>query len=151
MENQPEVTPQQYGGFWRRAAAAIIDMTILVISVSLIEFVLYNSWQGAFGYDYGSEPGLQLILFLAPILIAWFYYVGFEISDDNATPGKRTLGLRVLNANGTQPGIVRASARYLLHFLSILILGIGFLMAIWTRKKQTLHDKLAGTVVVRRV
>lgn len=150
MENIPVVSPQQYGGFWRRAAAAIIDVIILLITISLIEFVLFNSWQGAFGLDNVPDSGLQVILFIAPVLIAGFYYVGFEVGEDNATPGKRALGLMVLCTDGNRPGIIRASARYLLHFLSILILGIGFLMAIWTRKKQTLHDKLAGTVVIRR-
>lgn len=67
-----------------------------------------------------------------------------------ASPGKRLFGLMVLREDGSRVGPVRALGRTLLMVLSALPLGFGYLMAFWTKRKQTLHDSIADTVVVRR-
>jgi uncharacterized RDD family membrane protein YckC len=138
----------QYGGFWRRAAAALIDILILGIFITLIIIVLGKAWQASYGDSYESESGMYWLLFLAPVVITWVYAIGFE-SDEGATLGKKALGIKVCCLDGSQPGIMRLTARWLLHALSAVILGIGFLMPLWTKKKQTLHDMLSGTLVVK--
>ncbi len=139
---------QSYGSFWRRMAAAVIDVIILAAGLTLIEIVLYNAWQSTFAETYEAEIGRSWLLFLAAILVLGLYSVGYEW-DRGATPGKQLLGLRVTQMDGSRPGALRLAARWLLHILSFAILGVGFLMAIWTKKKQTLHDLLTGMVVVR--
>lgn len=59
-------------------------------------------------------------------------------------------GLRVSNMQGGRISLGQAFIRYFAKFLSAMILYIGFMMAGWTEKKQALHDKLAGTLVVKR-
>ena len=54
------------------------------------------------------------------------------------------------NFEGGRIGWGRANARYFGKILSAAILGIGFLMAAWTARKQALHDMIAATLVVRR-
>ncbi|MHC1781555.1 MAG: RDD family protein [Anaerolineaceae bacterium] len=142
-------TTHRYGGFWRRAAAALIDILILGIFITLVTIVLGKAWQASFGDSYESESGMYWLLLLAPVVITWVYAIGFE-SDEGATLGKQALGIKVCCMDGGQPGIMRLSARWLLHALSAVILGIGFLMPLWTKKKQTLHDILTGTLVVRK-
>lgn len=51
---------------------------------------------------------------------------------------------------GGRISLGQAFIRYFAKFLSAMILYIGFMMAGWTEKKQALHDKLAGTLVVKR-
>ena len=46
-------------------------------------------------------------------------------------------------------GFGRANRRYWAKLLSSLTLGIGFVMAIFTERRQTLHDRIAGTLVLR--
>ena len=66
------------------------------------------------------------------------------------TPGKLLLELRVVDARtGAHPGVVQALIRYIGYLVSALPLGLGFLWAIFDRRHQALHDKLAGTRVVR--
>jgi hypothetical protein len=43
----------------------------------------------------------------------------------------------------------RSTWRYIAKFLNVWTLGVGFVMAGFTRRRQALHDKLAGTLVVR--
>ena len=75
------------------------------------------------------------------------YYVYFW-GVRGATPGKRVVGLRVEGMDGTVPiGVGRALLRLLGYALSSAVLGIGFLMILWSG--YGLHDRLAGTRVVR--
>jgi len=65
-----------------------------------------------------------------------------------ATPGKRLLGLRVVARDGRPPSWGRSLARALLALASAAFLGLGFLLALFTRSGRALHDLLAGTWVV---
>lgn len=79
----------------------------------------------------------------------WLYHALMESSAKQATLGRMALGIRVTDLNGNRIGFGRATGRYFAKILSALILGIGFLMAAFTAKKQALHDIPAGTLVVR--
>jgi len=65
-----------------------------------------------------------------------------------ATLGKRLAGLRVVARDGRPPGWRRSAARALLALASAAFLGLGFLLALFTRSGRALHDLLAGTFVV---
>jgi uncharacterized RDD family membrane protein YckC len=66
------------------------------------------------------------------------------------TLGKWATGLRIERVDGTNPGIGRALLRHFVGYpLSFLLLGLGFLIAAVTVRGRTLHDMIAGTVVVR--
>ena len=59
------------------------------------------------------------------------------------------VGIKVTDLVGRRISLGRATARYFLSWISMLPLGAGFLMISFTRRKQALHDVLAGTLVVR--
>lgn len=88
---------------------------------------------------------------VAPVgaAIAWAYFALFESSPAQATPGKMVLGIKVTEVGGGAISFKRATARYWLKTLSTLVLGVGWLLAAFTPRRQALHDMLAGTVVVR--
>jgi uncharacterized RDD family membrane protein YckC len=66
-----------------------------------------------------------------------------------ATPGKRLAGVAVEAEDGTFPiGAPRAAARLLGYLVSAALLGAGFAMILFDGRG--LHDRLAGTRVVRR-
>src|SRR5713101_5718541 len=67
------------------------------------------------------------------------------------TVGKWTTGLRIERPDGRLPGIPRALLRHFIGYpLSLLPLGLGFLIATVGTSGRALHDLIAGTVVVRR-
>jgi uncharacterized RDD family membrane protein YckC len=51
--------------------------------------------------------------------------------------------------NGHRISFANASGRFFGKYVSAIILLIGYLMMLWDDKKQTLHDKMAGTLVVK--
>lgn len=80
--------------------------------------------------------------------LAALWFIGFEASRWQATPGKRLAGLRVVAADGSRPGLARVAARFAGGVPSWLLLHLGHALASWTRERRALHDLIAGTRVV---
>jgi len=114
-----------------RFGALLIDGLLIQIILSLTILV---DWY------------LYLIL---SVFAAFLYYGIFEGSTLSATPGKKLLGIIVLDEQGNRLTYEKAFLRSLCRFLSSLLLGIGFWMALFSEDNKALHDKLAGTFVAK--
>jgi uncharacterized RDD family membrane protein YckC len=128
-------------GLLPRSLAWLIDMAVrLGITMAL---AMPLSMLGRFG------GGIALLLYF---MLEWFYPVLFEVLGDGATPGKRSLGLKVLNDDGTPVGWGPALTRNLLRAADFLPLGygIGIISMLVHREFRRLGDIVAGTVVVYR-
>ena len=103
----------------------------------------------------GTAPlgglGFGLTL-LAAFLLEWFYPVVFEIWFDGATPGKKAMGLRVVNDDGTPVQPAAAVVRNLLRAVDFLpmLYGVGLVAMLANRDFKRLGDIVAQTVVVYR-
>ena len=73
-----------------------------------------------------------------------------ESGAKQATLGKRAMGIKVTDVNGNRISFGQATGRHFGKWISSIILLIGYLMMLWDERKQTLHDKMAGTLVVKR-
>ncbi|MGZ8558538.1 MAG: RDD family protein [Chitinophagaceae bacterium] len=124
--------PLVYGGFWERFGAAFLDGLILIIP----NYILLVIGGDVFGN-------------ILSLVMSWLYYASLESGTAQATFGKRAMGLKVVTTDGQRISFGEASGRYFGKILSALILLIGYLMMIWDDKKQTLHDKMANTLVVK--
>ena len=131
-------TTYTYAGFWLRFVATIIDLIIVSVVSAFIGAII------AGGDDTGTVSA-TLNLFGD-----WLYCALMESSKFQGTVGKLVLGLIVTDDQYRPISFGRATWRYLGHFLSTIILGIGFLMAAVTTRKQCLHDIMAGTLVVKK-
>ncbi|WP_022661200.1 RDD family protein [Paucidesulfovibrio longus] len=98
-----------------------------------------------------SEGGLLAVGNLLPFALALLYYAGLESSRFQATPGKLVLGFKVTDLCGRRISFSRATARHFAKILSGLLFFLGYVMIFFTRRRQGLHDMLAGCVAVRRV
>ncbi|MGE0205074.1 MAG: RDD family protein [Hyphomicrobiaceae bacterium] len=84
-------------------------------------------------------------------LFVFFVYMLFmEQSRYQATVGKLLLGMRVTGLDGKRVSLAQSIIRNISKILSVLTLLVGFIMVVWTRRRQSLHDKIAGTVVIVR-
>ena len=72
-----------------------------------------------------------------------------ESSEYQATLGKMLLGLKVTDLKGRRISFLRATGRHFGKILSGLILGIGFFMIAFTKKKQGLHDIITECLVLK--
>lgn len=97
----------------------------------------------------GMSSGVEAII-LFTFVAAWFYFVGFESSRFQATPGKMLIGIKVVDLNGEKVNIKIANIRFWGKMLAILFFFLGCLIIPFTPKKQGLHDYLAKTLVISK-
>ena len=140
----------EYAGFWRRLVAFVIDLVILAfgsfaLALLLVPLLLaFPEQSTAFLGSGFAQPAAVLVA----LLLGWAYFAGFECSASHATMGKLVLEIAVTDLQGEGIGFGRASLRYLAKLVSILSLGLGFLLMLWGERRQALHDRIAGTAVV---
>ncbi len=95
------------------------------------------------GAGFGAFGGLTGLLL--PIL----YFV-LLTGLRGQTVGKMAVGVKVIGADGREPGVGYAALREVVgKFVSAIAFFLGFLWIAWDRDKQGWHDKIAGTRVVR--
>jgi len=137
----PQVKEIGYVGFFKRLGAAIPDLFIAGIVAFFANIVLE---QGKFPYPVLGTlfiTGAFFLLLYSPLCISSRY---------RATIGKILFGIIVVYGNGRQCSFSRALIRELGKYVSLITLGIGFVIIGFTKKKQGLHDLLADTVVIDR-
>jgi uncharacterized RDD family membrane protein YckC len=92
--------------------------------------------------------GVLLPPLLVFAVLAAGYWIGFERSAWQATPGKRALALQVTDLQGRRLDLARAAARHVAGAMSWLTLNLGHALAAVPPQKRALHDYIAGTRVV---
>ncbi|MBT8523991.1 RDD family protein [Polynucleobacter paneuropaeus] len=127
-----------------RFAALLIDGLLILIPAGLMGAAI-GIW-GAFFDDSESTTTVkaQMVGYLVWIL----YEAVFLSSAWMATPGKKLLGIKVVDLKGNQISFWRAVGRSAGQFLSSIFF-IGYIMAFFTKDKQALHDMMAGTLVIK--
>jgi uncharacterized RDD family membrane protein YckC len=144
-------------GFWIRAVALLIDALILGVIFGVLGGILaaltafnIKDFENISDTEAMAAGGFGLLLGVTMIVAAWLYEAILTSSAHGATWGKQAMGLRVLRGDGARLSFGRATARYFSKAIvtPLLPLGIGYLMAAFTRRKQALHDFMADTVVV---
>jgi uncharacterized RDD family membrane protein YckC len=155
--------PSPYAGFLLRVVAHLIDGIVLgVIFLALfligLAFVGIGSMETMVrGMHNGDgEPPVALVLmlifvFFLSIVASWIYSAYLESSSNQGTLGKMALGLIVTDLQGRRISFGHATGRFFAKIITGLIpLGIGYMMAGFTEKKQALHDMIAATLVLRK-
>ena len=133
-----------YAGFWLRLVAWIIDM-LVVMGAS----ILLGSFLGIVAPNIDLFDS-QVVWDVIGFATVWLYFTVMESSSKQGTLGKMALGIFVTDMDGNRISFARANGRDLGKILSELILGFGYVMIAFTEKKQALHDKLAGCLVLKK-
>jgi uncharacterized RDD family membrane protein YckC len=94
-----------------------------------------------------APVGLYVLLSLVDLALQIF--LAIQLGQTGSTPGMRVTGVRCVSANTGQPiGAGMGVVRWICHLVDSLICLIGWLFPLWDRQRQTLADKIVGTVVV---
>ena len=122
-----------------RACAWLVDLFLRMTGLLVLWLVLIPLGQ--------LGVGVWLILLF---LVEWLYPVAFEIWAGGATPGKKLLGLRVVNDDGTPVSRWASVTRNLLRAVDILpaLYGVGLIAMLLNRDFKRMGDLVAGTVVI---
>lgn len=156
----------EISGFWRRVGAVFIDAIILGVVGLLLglffsqQFVELGGWGRAIGF---------------PIAAIYFVILNSRIGGGQ-TIGKRALKIQVVDKTGGLLNVPKSSLRYSIigipyflngaiipdsilypigfYLLSLLVFGVGlsivYLFVFNRNTRQSLHDAIAGTYVVRK-
>ena len=137
-----EVEDRKFVGFGKRFVAYMIDIVIIMFSASIVAIVLF------FVLSFSSEEAVGQMVMVVYFIVYVSYFILMESSVKQATLGKRLFKIKVINENGTRLSLINSLGRTLGRLLSGAIMGLGYVMILFTKDKQGLHDKLAKTYVV---
>ena len=127
----------ELAGFGIRLGGAMIDAVIVLVFLAVAGLIS----DGIATEE--SEEALGLVVLVVPLIAWWaFNTVGWS-------PGQRAVGLRIIQDDGARPGLGYGFARTVGMPLSLAVVLLGFLWAAWDDRRQTWHDKISGTFVVR--
>lgn len=134
----------KYAGFWKRAAAVIID-GIILYAVNIVAFALMFLFR-----EIEYFMSIYRITTIINIVIYWLYFALQESSERQATLGKRALRIVVTDLDGNRVSFGKATGRHFGKIVSSLILCVGYIMVAFTEKKQGLHDMMSGCLVLNK-
>lgn len=137
---------QQYGGFWIRLLASVIDSILMLMIIAPVLTAIYGTayWDVESQVPHGALDIVMNYVFPVVVVIVFWVY-------KSATPGKMMLGLTIVDAKtGGKPSTAQFIGRYLAYYVSMLPLFLGFFWVAFDKRKQGWHDKLAGTVVIKK-
>jgi uncharacterized RDD family membrane protein YckC len=111
-------------GFWIRVAASLLDAILISVAAAMIHL----AW-------------LFLLLFAAYCIVLW--------ALKGTTIGGIICGLKLVRLDDRPVDWTVAIVRGLAGFLSLAVLGLGFMWVAFDDEKQSWHDKIAGTTIVK--
>ncbi|MGD9217244.1 MAG: RDD family protein, partial [Desulfobacteraceae bacterium] len=145
---------QNYGGFWIRFLAKIIDGVILsiaqwVIMIPVSMMIMPTMMQSG---DQFITPGFFMFMGIQVLIgvSVPLAYTTFMLGRFGATLGKMACGLQVVTPYIDKITYMRALGRFFAEMVSYIILGIGYIMAAFDDEKRTLHDRICSTRVVKK-
>jgi uncharacterized RDD family membrane protein YckC len=131
-----------YASWGVRVGAAIVDGIPSWILVGIGYLIAGPS---------SDDPSIGPLYYVFALLaLAWTIYNRWYLGGQGQSVGKKALGLRLINEQSGQPlGFGGAFVRDLAHIVDGIICYIGFLFPLWDAKRQTLADKIVGSLVVK--
>ena len=157
-----------YASWIRRVVAAIIDVIPMAIILGVGGGILagthatscYREYYYAYNFtrqwhtychqqtSSGGKAAMGIAVALTLLYAIWNW--GYRQGRKGSTIGKRMLKFQVVREKNGQPiGFFRSIARQFAHIVDSAILYIGYLFPLWDPKRQTLADKIMGTVCLR--
>ena len=126
-------------GFWTRFAALFIDSIIVAIIPLIFAIIGAAAKSGA----------LVILAYLLYFGLYIAYFVYYEGGPAGQTPGKKMLGIRIIDFNTGGPiGHGRAFIRLIGRWIAGVVCYLGYLWMLWDSESQCWQDKMANDVVV---
>ncbi len=138
----PHAPTANYGGFWIRVVAYIIDGILLGIVGAIVNIAFRVNPNDPQSSGYAVASLINFVIGIGYFVGFWTYW--------SASPGQRILRLRIVDANTMQPITVgKAVLRYIGLVISFLVCFVGVIWVAFDARKQGWMDKIAGTLVLQ--
>ena len=122
-----------YSDISRRLIASIIDIFVFIFLFMFLELI--------------TEPLDETFFYILFFFTMWAYFVFQESSTLRSTVGKQAVNIIVTDLNGNRISFMQATKRCILKIFAVIPFFTGFLLILFTSKKQAFHDIVAKTVV----
>ena len=157
-------SPVQYGGFWERLGASLIDGLVLIVPIIIVSipfFVKFFNWvedysrnyNGYYYYNYyGNFTGAFFawyFLWVLAVYVVEIAYYTISVGVWDTTIGKRAVGLKIVRTDGSKVSYARAFGRSLAYMLNGFTYSLSFLVIVFNEKKRGIHDYMADTIVIK--
>lgn len=154
-----------YAGIGSRFLAAVVDGIVIGIPIGIVAAVLSAMMTVRMiertSRDTSFNPGLAAdtmgtffagfgFIMVISLIITWTYFAMMESSSWQGTLGKRMLGIKVTDLAGNRISLGKATIRLVAKTCLSGWFLIGYIMAFFTRRRQALHDMIAGTLVLTK-
>ena len=138
-----------YASWGQRFLAWLIDVVIVWVPINGVVVALIAIDPGA-----GHGEGAAFVFLFAAYFLAPLYWAFAHSREGGQTLGKRIVGIRVRNrdTNGRlRVGQAVGRAYLMLGFFGFLAIPflVDALSPLWDEERRSLHDKAAGSIVVR--
>jgi uncharacterized RDD family membrane protein YckC len=148
-------------GFWKRFAAAVVDLAIVIPSALLLTLIIskiagvhlppsnlklldVDMW---IDLVLATDPALVMAMVMM-LAIGMIYLLVFQIVVGR-TLGMRLLKMKIIDVYGDRPSPARCVARCGGYVAGVATLFLGFLWMGFDSEKRGLQDWIAGTYVIR--
>jgi len=136
----------EYAGFIIRLLAQAVDVCLLVVFLIPIFFFLYAISDRFSSFQLSW---VDIVIVISMVFVAWLITLSFCVYK-SSTPGKMLFGLKIVDVKTNKPpSLGQYIVRYAAYLVSFSLCLLGFLWIIIDKRKQGLHDKIAGTSVVK--
>lgn len=147
MESQP-ASGRGYASIVVRFFAYILDnLFVSAVTFAMASLAISQNQVDLAALGPRQLARLALLVWAFQTAVSLCYFT-IMIGGSGRTFGKAILGVEVVRTNGGRAGYGRALIRATGYYISAFFLYFGFLIALLDRRRQSLHDKMAGTVVV---
>lgn len=128
-------------GVLRRIASMVYESLLLaaVLFIAAFVYILFRN---------PRAPGGMIFFQLYLLLVIGAYFLWFW-THGGRTLAMKTWRLRLVRADGGPVGLARGALRLLVASAGVACFGIGIVWAFWDPERQFLHDRIAGTRLVR--
>jgi uncharacterized RDD family membrane protein YckC len=139
----------KYASIPKRLGAVCIDTIIIFLMTIILGLLLVYLIPTPSSYSQEmNEIANQGIFIVTAIIIDITYTITMMYSKKCGTYGMNVMNIMIVNVNGSKANLVTLFIRYFSSYISSIIFKLGYAIALFTPKKQTLHDLFARTVVI---
>lgn len=128
-----------YAGFLDRFLATLMDCIILLVPIAIMQIIASAIIKNQTFISFIFE-------FILPLIATILFW-----TEKGGTPGKLIMNMYIVDEkNGEKMNIGQSFIRYIAYIPSMIIGCLGFIWIAFDDKKQGWHDKIAGTVVIKK-
>ncbi|WP_298211168.1 RDD family protein [Ferrimicrobium sp.] len=133
----------------RRIEAFLFDALVVFFGSLILELLLGG--MGGLENPIFSVVRLEMgpFVYTVNIILVIGYFVVMRVMANGQTLGARAAHVRVVAVEGHELGGVTAFIRLLVAFVSMIVIFLGYLPALFDPERRTLQDRIAHTIVVK--